>query len=132
MKAITYRMIREWNMDIYDWMYYSTSRSNPFSYHHLIVPARICKKRTVDNGAILCENTSHPYWHLIERYDQDKARYIQKILVEVNRQRYMTTLQQYKLIDSCLKSFEREYSGFTNHDGHPLIKEEYVKRLIIK
>lgn len=128
MKQITKIMIQEWNMKQFDWLGYKTSKNNPYTYHHAFIPRRHGGKETIDNGAILCGNTSHPYIHAIESRDLDRYIYLTNILKEINEQHYMPTKEQLERVKSCLESFEREYSGARTRKGKLLIKEEYTRR----
>lgn len=130
MKPITREMIEMWNMNKIDWLGYKTSRYNPFTYHHAFVFARNSGKMTINNGAILCGETSHPYIHTIESYDKDRFEYLTEILREINEQRRMPDLEQFKRMRSCLESFEREYSGARTRKGKILIKESYTRRIM--
>lgn len=130
MKPITREMVNIWSMDKIDWMGYKIARKNPFTYHHAFIPARNGGKFTIDNGAILCGQTSHPYIHVIEMTDEERFEYLTEILREINQQRTMPSLEQYLRMRSCLESFEREYSGATTSKGHILIKEPYTRRIM--
>ena len=130
MKPITREMINIWDMKKVDWMGYVISRKNPFTYHHAFIPARMGGKYTINNGAILCGETSHPYIHTIESVDEDRFDYLTEILREINEQRRMPSLEQFKRMRSCLESFEREYSGKRTSKGKILIKEEFTKRIM--
>ena len=128
MKPITREMIQIWNMDKTDWMSYRISRKNPFTFHHAFVPARHGGKYTINNGAILCGQTSHPYIHVIEANDMDRFEYLTEILREINEQRRMPSLEQFRRMRSCLESFEREYSGKRTSKGKVVIKKEFTER----
>lgn len=130
MKPITREMIDIWDMKRVDWMGYVISRKNPFTYHHAFIPARNGGKFTINNGAILCGATSHPYIHTIESHDEDRFEYLTAILKEINEQRTMPTLEQYIRMRSCLESFEREYSGARTSKGKILIKEDFTRRIM--
>lgn len=120
----------------YDFMGYEFNKEKELSFHHLIVPKRICKAQhlTEDgylewNGAILRMKTSHQYLHIIERYDRDMFNAITLQLIDENFKGYLDT-KNIQYIDDVLKCFEREYSGARTKHGDPLIKEEYTRRLI--
>lgn len=130
MKPVTRIMINDWGMKNVDWMGYLATRKNPFTFHHLYIFARNGGLFVPDNGAILCQNTSHPYIHVIENTDEDRFNYIQSILMEVNEQGFMTTYEQFRRIDDCLDGFEREYSGTRTSKGKMLIKEPFTRRIM--
>lgn len=120
----------------YDFMGYEFNKENELSFHHLIIPHRLCKIRGVENdgyieqnGAILKQKTAHNYLHLIERYDRDMFEAITCQMVDENLKGYLDA-KNIKRIDDILKCFEREYSGITGKNGKSLIKEEYVRRRI--
>ena len=121
-------LINIYNMTDVDWMGYVLDER--FSYHHIV---KRCHKgeRTIENGAVLYLS-SHSYLHTIEYYDLDKYMAINKILKDVNRQRYMTTEEQLKEIDYILRTFEDEYKDFISTRGKVLIKDEYKRRKIWK
>ena len=138
MRDITKLMILKYKLlDLkYDFMGYEFNKEKELSFHHLIVPKRICKvQRITDdgylewNGAILKMKTSHQYLHVIERYDRDMFNAITLQMIDENLKGYLDT-NNIKYIDDVLKCFEREYSGARTKHGDPLIKEEYTRRLI--
>lgn len=123
MDGILKTLIRVYNMDEIDWLGYKLQ--DRFSYHHII---KKCDggERTFNNGAVLFQ-TSHAYLHTIEYYDFDKYVFINRILKDINNQRYMPTKIQLKQINYVLKEFQREYEGKTNARGSLIIKKEYIK-----
>lgn len=127
MAKLTKIMIEIWKMQNIDWMGYFVDDPRKFTYHH-IEKKENNGKTTIDNGAIL--GTSHPYLHLIESKDLELYVYLNNILKNINSQRQMPTKQQLLAIDSCLRQFEREYSGKVTQKGKILIKEEYTRRII--
>lgn len=138
MRDITKLMILKYKLlDLkYDFMGYEFNKEKELSFHHLIVPKRICKVQKITddgylewNGAILKMKTSHQYLHVIERYDRDMFNAITLQMIDENLKGYLDT-NNIKYIDDVLKCFEREYSGARTKHGDPLIKEEYTRRLI--
>lgn len=79
MKEITKIMINDFKiMKLgYDFLGYKVTRKQDLSYHHLIIPRRTCKDAGIGegylywNGAILRQNTSHDYLHIVEKIDPD-------------------------------------------------------------
>jgi len=134
MKEITRIMINEYNLKKlkYDFMGYTFERTDQLSAHHLIIPARFGGKLTHDNTAILRQNTSHDYLHIIENYDYDMFLSITSELIDENVIGKLTK-ENLVAIRDILLCFEREYCGKTTRKGNPIIKPEYVeKRLILK
>ena len=92
MKEITKLMIKKYALMKlkYDFMGYEFQRSNQLSFHHLIVPKRYCKQEGLGegylnwNGAILRQDTSHDYLHIIERYDPEIFELITSEMIDEN------------------------------------------------
>lgn len=124
MDSILRTLINIYNMTDTDWMGYKLQER--YSYHHIV---KRCHKgkRTLENGAVLYLS-SHSYLHTIEYYDLNKYIYINRILKEINTQRYMPTKEQLQLINYILEEFEKEHDGEISTRGKLLIKEEYKKR----
>lgn len=138
MRDITKLMIIRYNLlELkYDFMGYEFKKESQLSFHHLVVPKRVCKLQNMPqdgylewNGAILRQNTAHDYLHIVERYDRDMFDAITLQMIDENLKGYLDT-NNIQYIDDILKCFEREYSGTRTKHGDPLIKEEYTKRLI--
>lgn len=120
----------------YDFMGYGFDKEKDLSFHHLVVPKRICKVQNIAeegylewNGAILNMKTAHQYLHVIERYDKDMFNAITLRMIDENIKGYLDT-NDIRYIDDVLNCFEKEYSGARTKSGKPLIKEEYTRRLI--
>lgn len=131
MRQITKIMITDYGMREFDWLGYKVSRSNPFSFHHIV------KKEngglyTYNNGAILTGGvgSSHEYLHIIEVKDNDLYVYLNNLLKTINDQRFMPTLNQLKAIRSILLQFEREHCSDRTKKGKLLIKPSYVEKRI--
>lgn len=139
MRELTRIMIKKYALNKlkYDFMGYQFQNYNQLSFHHLIVPHRLCKLQGLGegylewNGAILRQNTAHDYLHIIERYNLDMFNAITSEMIDENIKGYLD-MQNLIYIDDILKCFEREYCGQRTKKGHPLIKEEYTRRLIRK
>lgn len=130
MRDVTKLMINKYKiLDLgFDFMGYSFKKENELSFHHLIIPKRLCKVKNINddgyvewNGAILRQSTSHNYLHLIERYDRDIFLKITGEMIDENI-RGNIDIDNLKNIDDALNNFEKEYSN--------LVKDEYTKRLI--
>ena len=120
----------------YDFMGYEFDKEKELTFHHLIVPHRLCQIKNIPedgyvewNGAILKQSTAHNYLHIIERYDRDMFEAITQEMVQENDKGYLD-LKNILYIDDILKCFEREYSGARTKNGKPLIKEEYTRRRV--
>lgn len=135
MREITKLMINEYKIMKLgiDFMGFSVDRKSSLSFHHLIVPHRDCKIAGLGegylwwNGAILRQNTSHDYLHLIEGKDYDVFSAITSEMIDMNIKGYLD-INNLRYIDDCLKTFEREHCTDRNKKGRLLIKEEYTRR----
>ena len=117
-------------------MGYTFENTRELSFHHLIVPKKDCKHMErkgfeIWNGAILKQDNAHEYLHKIECYDRERFEAISKQMIEENRQEYLD-MEHLRAIDDILRSFEREYLGKRAKNGNEIIKEEYLRRLLLK
>lgn len=115
-------MLKIWDMNTMDWMGFDND--DKYSFHHIV---KKCDhgETIISNGAVLHQNSSHPYLHTIEYYDLDKYIFINKILKDVNSQLSMPTKEQLEQIRMVLLEFQREYEGKTSSRDKPIIKKEY-------
>ena len=138
MREVTRNMIKIYclNKLKYDFMGYTFENTRELSFHHLIVPKKDCKHMErkgfeIWNGAILKQDNAHEYLHKIECYDRERFEAISKQMIEENRQEYLD-MEHLRAIDDILRSFEREYLGKRAKNGNEIIKEEYLRRLLLK
>ena len=131
MRHLVMEMKHIWKVNEVDWMGYSLKKGDSLSFHH-IVKKENHGKFEIDNGALLNNNTSHPYLHLIETKDLDLYIYLNNLLKNINSQREYPTRQQLLAIDSILKQFEREHCSDKNSKGKLLIKKEFYDRMGVK
>ncbi len=138
MRDITKLMIAKYKLlELkYDFMGYDFDKERELSFHHLVIPKRLCVAQNIAedgylewNGAILKMKTAHNYLHTIERYDRDMFEAITEQMIDENNKGYLD-LKNILYIDDVLKCFEREYSGARTKHGDPLIKEEYTRRRV--
>ena len=135
MREVTKLMINEFNLKKlgYDMMGYIFNNINELSFHHLIIPRRLCghmKDRGFnrENGAILKRSSSHDYLHLIEVYDRDRFLEITKHLIDENILGRID-ISSLKKIRDILESFENEYKDTVNSNGVKIIKKEFTNRI---
>lgn len=135
MRTITNLMINDFKLKKlgYDFMGFSFKRKEQLSFHHLIVDRKDCKELHIPsegylywNGAILRQDTSHDYLHIIEQYDYDRFLAITSELIDENILGELS-IESLKRIRDVLKSFEREYSNERSKSGNLIIKESYVR-----
>ena len=135
MREITKIMIKNFKIGKlgYDFMGYSFGNKENLNFHHLIVAHRNCKAKNIPaegylewNGAILNCRTSHPYLHIIERYDSDMFYAITSEMIDENIKGKLDIDNIMKIHD-ILSQFEKEYCGKRTRGTKKLIKEEYIK-----
>lgn len=135
MKEIAERMIKDFKiMKLgFDFMGYNVDKKSSLSFHHLIIPRRESRKYKIGdgylywNGAILKQNTSHDYLHLIESKDHDMFLAITSEMIDENIKGYLD-ISNLRYINDVLCQFEREYCSDLSKKGKLLIKEEYLRR----
>ena len=134
MREITEKMIKDFKivkLD-FDFMGYKVDKKQSLSFHHLVIPHRYCQKLGLGegyfyrNGAILRQDTSHDYLHLIEAKDYDLFLAITSEMIDQNIKGYLDK-QNLIYIRDCLLTFEREHCSDRTKKGKLLIKEEFIK-----
>ena len=138
MKNITEQMIKDFKiMKLgFDFMGYKVDKKQSLSFHHLIIPHRESKKYGIGdgylywNGAILRQNTSHDYLHIIEKKDAEIFYLITSELIDENIKRKVD-IENLQKIRDLLLYFEREHDHDYTKKGKLLIKREYVEGRVI-
>lgn len=137
MKEVTKTMIKDFKiMKLgYDFMSYKVNRTKDLSFHHLIIPHRESKAYGIGegylywNGAILVQDTSHEYAHVIERIDPEIFLGITSEMIDMNIKGYLD-IANLRQIRSMLEYFEREHCSDRSKKGKLLIKEEYIRERV--
>lgn len=137
MREITKLMVNDFNLKKlgYDFAGFHFNKTNELSFHHLIVPHRDSKSFGIGegyvywNGAVLVQNTSHDYLHLIESVNRPMFLAITDELVRENKQGYLD-VDNIKRIHSIMEEFEDKYGEMKGKKGKLLVKREYVKNRI--
>lgn len=137
MKEVTRTMIKDFRiMKLgYDFMGYKVDRTKDLSFHHLIIPHRESKAYGIGegylywNGAILRQDTSHEYAHVIERIDPEIFLGITSEMIDMNIKGYLDS-SSLRQIRSMLEYFEREHCSDRSKKGKLLIKNEYLTERI--
>ena len=133
MKEITKIMVNDFKiMKLgYDFLGYKVTRKQDLSFHHLIIQRRHCKEAGLGegylywNGAILRQNTSHDYLHIIEKIDPDIFYELTSEMIDENIKGRLD-IDNLKRIHDLLLYFEREHDHDTSKKGKLLIKREFV------
>ena len=132
MKEITRQMIKIYNINDFDFMGYDIKRKESLSFHHLIIPHRESKKYGIGdgnllrNGAILVQETSHEYLHIIENKDYEIFCRLTSEMIDMNIKGYLD-IENLRYIKDILLYFEKEHNLDRNSKGKQLIKREYIQ-----
>ena len=133
MREVTKLMIKDFKiMKLgYDFMGYKVNRTKDLSFHHLIIPHRESKSYGLGegylywNGAILRQDTSHEYAHVIEKIDPEIFYELTSEMIDENIKGRLD-IDNLKRIHDLLLYFEREHDHDTTKKGKLLIKREFV------
>ena len=133
MREVTKLMVKDFKiMKLgYDFMGYKVNRTKDLSFHHLIIPHRESKTYGIGegylywNGAILRQDTSHAYAHVIEKIDPDIFCELTSEMIDENIKGRLD-IDNLKRIHDLLLYFEREHDHDTSKKGKLLIKREFV------
>ena len=112
----------------HDFMGYKLQSGDVYTFHHLIVPTSVGGEVTEENGAILCGRSSHPYIHVIERYDHFLFKLITREIIKMKQKGYIDE-PNLEAIDEMLTDFEDRFDGEKNKKGNLIILPEYKKRI---
>ena len=137
MKEIKKEMIKDFEINKlkFDFMGYTFSNTKELSFHHLLIPRRNSEFYNIGdgvykwNGAILNQNTSHDYLHIIERLDYDLFLAITSELIDENLKGKID-IENLKKIRELLLFFEKEHKYDKTKKGNILIKREFLYRRI--
>lgn len=137
MKPITKEMIKIYNIKKlkYDFMGYKIDKMQSLSFHHLIIPHKDSRAKGIGdgyllwNGALLVQDTSHDYLHIIEAIDREIFLAITQQMIEEN-QLGKLDIKNLKRIRDLLLYFEKEHSTIKNKKGKLLIKQKYITNRI--
>ena len=133
-KEVTNLLIRDFGiMELgYDFMGYKVKSRDSLSFHHMIVPHDKSKIVGLEhsgylywNGAILVQDTSHDYLHLVEEIDRFKFELITSEMIVMHERGYLDQ-RCLNEIDECLTAFEQEHIGELSPRGKKLIKKMWI------
>lgn len=129
MKQITKQMIKIYKIKQVglDFCGYKLQKGDEYTYHHNIIAKRNGGPETIQNGAILCGKTSHPYIHLIENIDPEIFCFITSEMLDQNIKGRLD-IENLKQIRDLLQYFEREHINDRGNKGKLLIKPNYLIR----
>lgn len=133
MRPITQEMVNYFNLAElkYDFMGYNIHHLDRISFHHLIVPKRLCKSKGLGdgylfwNGAILVQETSHNYLHAIERIDRQKFLAITDLMIKENKLGKLDLDLLYE-IRKILLQFEEQHYQDSTKNNKKIIKKSFI------
>ena len=131
MKEVTKQMIKIYKIKNFDFMGYDIKRKDSLSFHHLIIPHRDSKRCGIGegyyiwNGAILVQEASHEYLHIIEMKDYEIFCRLTSEMIDQNIKGKLD-IENLRQIKDLLLYFEREHQDERNHKGKLLIKPDYT------
>jgi hypothetical protein len=82
MKRVLRIMIDIYQPEGTDWMNFALSKSNPYTFHHIVEKSKGGEK-IIDNGAILTRK-AHTFLHTLENVCPDAYRDLQNVFVKIN------------------------------------------------
>ena len=136
MKQITKLLINDFKIRElgYDFMGFYLQKESILSFHHLVLSKEYCKKAKLGkgywywNGVILCQDTSHEYLHLIQRYNDELFRYITSEMLDMKIKGFIDETNLIA-INQMLDYFEYQHIEEKDDKGKYLIKEKYLDRI---
>ena len=111
----------------YDMMGYVIVEGDQLSFHH-IVTISSGGEDTPANCAPLSMNVSHPYIHVVERYDSQLFDDLSYELMRMKERGYIDT-EGLLAIDQMLTYFESRFDGEYNQKNHLIIRPEFKVRI---
>ena len=111
----------------YDLMGYIIERKDQLSYHH-IVPVSCGGKTTLENGCPLIMGKSHPYIHVVEKYNPMLFKYISDELMKMKELGHID-FEILMAIHEMLCDFEDQFDGKYNEKNHLIIRPEFKVRI---
>ena len=87
--------------DGYDWMNFAISKSNPYTYHH-ILERKNGGDVSIDNGAILTKR-AHRFLHILQVYCPEAYNDLQDVFRRINDSKEPVTQQYVDEIDEIMR-----------------------------
>lgn len=122
MKRVLRIMVDIFQPEGIDWMNFSLSRDNPFTYHHIVEKSKGGDK-SIDNGAILTRR-AHTFLHTLEKVCPAAYNDLQNVFRKINDSKKPVLDEYIKEIDEILYkvliSHEYEYAedmDLSNYNG---------------
>lgn len=137
MKTITRDLIKKYKINKlgYDFMGYTFRRIEDLSFHHLVIPKKDCKKMGLGDGylawnaAILNQETSHDYLHVIENIDREAFMAITRYILYQNENGKLDKESLIR-IREILLLFEAAHIEDKKSDGKKLVRQRYITERI--
>ena len=131
MKRVTREMIQLYNLGELgcDFMGYVFDQKSQLTFHHLVVPKRMGGKMSIENGAILHGDTSHPYLHLIESKQRDVFEYITREMMEMNAKGCLELINLIR-IHEAMREFEAIHGDERLSSGQKILTMAHPSKRI--
>ena len=100
MKRVLRIMVDIFQPEGIDWMNFSLSKGNPFTFHHIVEKSKGGDK-SIDNGAILTRR-AHTFLHMLEKVCPDAYDDLQRKFAEINQTKKPVTEEMIQEIDEIL------------------------------
>ena len=84
-----------------DWMNFTLSKNNPYTFHHIVEKSKGGEKK-VDNGAILTKN-AHIFLNKLQKVCPDAYNDLQVVFAKINASKQPVTEEIVAEIDEILK-----------------------------
>ena len=129
MKLITMILVNKYDIIRlgHDFMGYKLQKGESFDYHH-IIPASCGGEETEENGVPLCGKSSHPYIHVIERYDPFLFKLITQEFKKMKEKGFIDPVNL-AVINEILNDFEDRFGNQKSKKGKYVIREEFYRRV---
>ncbi len=100
MKRVLRIMIDIFQPEGIDWMNFALSKSNPYTFHHIVEKSKGGDK-SIDNGAILTRK-AHSFLHMLENVCPEAYQDLQNVFVQINETKKPVTQDIINEVDRIL------------------------------
>lgn len=120
MKRVLKNLVEIFQPNGFDWMNFTLSKNNPYTYHHIVEKSRGGDK-SLDNGAILTKR-AHKFLHTLQKVCPDAYQDLQNVFVRINASKEPVSQEIIDEIDEILKkvlvTYEYEYKKDVDLSGY--------------
>ncbi len=118
--------------DDVDWMNFTLTKSNPYTFHHIVEKSKGGEK-SVDNGAILTRR-AHTFLHTLEKACPEAYNDLQQVFAKINGTRQPITQDIVNEIDDIIEKIlvTHEYECKEEIDWLPYCEPYYKPNRKVK